>query len=61
MQTLMEERVEEAQTKAKAVQTELDDLLLVLEEMQDKTTRYRETIKSLGGEVTEDEEDEGDE
>jgi peptidoglycan hydrolase CwlO-like protein len=60
MQAMMEERVEEAETKAKAVQAELDDLLLVLEEMQEKTTRYRETIKSLGGEVTEDE-DEGDE
>jgi peptidoglycan hydrolase CwlO-like protein len=61
MQNMTEERVEEAETRAKAVQTELDDLLLVLEEMQEKTTRYRETIKSLGGEVTEDEEDEGDE
>jgi intracellular protein transport protein USO1 len=54
----MEERVEEAEAKAKATQTELDDLLLVLEEMQEKMTRYRESIKSLGGEVTEDEEDE---
>jgi chromosome segregation ATPase len=61
MTNTVEERVEEAEAKAKAVQTELDDLLLVLEEMQEKTTRYRETIKSLGGEVTEDEEDEGDE
>jgi len=58
VQTLAEERAEEAEAKAKAVQTELDDLLLVLEEMQEKTTRYREMIKSLGGEVTEDEEDE---
>jgi chromosome segregation ATPase len=61
MTNTVEERVEEADAKAKAVQTELDDLLLVLEEMQEKTTRYRETIKSLGGEVTEDEEDAGDE
>jgi len=57
MQRLMEERVEEAEAKAKDVQAELDDLLLVLEEMQEKTTRYREVIKSLGGEVTEDEEE----
>ena len=57
----MEERTEEAEAKAKTVQIELDDLLLVLEEMQEKTTLYREMIKSLGGEVTEDEEDEGDE
>ena len=49
------------EAKTRAVQAELDDLLLVLEEMQEKTMRYREIIKSLGGEVTEDEEDEGDE
>jgi len=57
----MEEQGEVVEAKTRAVQAELDDLLLVLEEMQEKTTRYREIIKSLGGEVTEDEEDEGDE
>lgn len=51
-------QVEEAETKAKTVQGELDDLLLVLGEMEEKAERYKEKIKALGGEVTEDEEEE---
>ena len=51
-------QVKEAETKAKSVQGELDDLLLVLGEMEDKASRYKDKIKSLGGEISdEDEED----
>jgi intracellular protein transport protein USO1 len=42
------------------VQGELDDLLLVLGELEEKQSRYMAKIKSLGGEVT-DEEDEDEE
>jgi intracellular protein transport protein USO1 len=45
----------------RAVQGELDDLLLVLGELEDKKSRYRETIKALGGEVSEEEDDDDDE
>jgi hypothetical protein len=53
----METQLEESQARAKTVQSELDDLLLVLGEMEERTTRYRQKIKSLGSEVTDDEED----
>jgi intracellular protein transport protein USO1 len=55
----LQSQLAEAETKAKTVQGELDDLLLVLGEMEDKTSRYKDKIKSLGGEITdEDDEDE---
>jgi intracellular protein transport protein USO1 len=54
----LKSKVEEAETKAKTVQGELDDLLLVLGEMEEKASRYKEKIKSLGGEVTDEEEEE---
>jgi len=57
-QSELQKQLEQAESKAKTIQTELDDLLLVLEEMQEKQTRYKEKIKSLGGEVTDDEEEE---
>ena len=40
------------------MQGELDDLLLVLGEMEEKAGRYKEKIKLLGGEVTDDDEEE---
>jgi intracellular protein transport protein USO1 len=55
----LQSQLAEAETKAKTLQGELDDLLLVLGEMEDKTSRYKDKIKSLGGEITdEDDEDE---
>jgi peptidoglycan hydrolase CwlO-like protein len=51
----LKKQVDEAETRAKTVQGELDDLLLVLGEMEEKAERYKEKIKSLGGEVSEDE------
>jgi hypothetical protein len=54
----MEIALDESQAKAKGVQSELDDLLLVLGEMEEKTSRYQDKIKSLGGELTDDEDEE---
>jgi intracellular protein transport protein USO1 len=51
-------KVEEAESRAKSVQAELDDLLLVLGEMEETATRHKEKIKSLGGEVTDDDDEE---
>ena len=49
---------EESETKAQSLQSELDDLLLVLGELEEKQTRYTAKIKSLNGQIT-DEEEEG--
>jgi intracellular protein transport protein USO1 len=50
-------QLEEVDSKAKNAQGELDDLLLVLGEMEATATRYKEKIKSLGGEVTDDDDE----
>jgi len=60
LQTL-KSKVEESDSKAKTVQGELDDLLLVLGELEEKQSRYKAKIKSLGGEVTDDDEEEEEE
>ena len=49
--------MEDAESRARTVQGELDDLLLVLGELEEKASRYKEKIKALGGEVTDDEEE----
>lgn len=51
-------QVQEAESKAKTIQGELDDLLLVLGELEEKQSRYREKIRALGGDVTDEEEEE---
>lgn len=53
----MKLQLEESEAKAKSVQSELDDLLLVLGEMEETATRHKQKIKSLGGEITDDDED----
>lgn len=42
------------------VQGELDDLLMVFGDLEDKVERYKEKVKELGGEVSEGEEEEED-
>lgn len=51
-------QLQEAESKAKTIQGELDDLLLVLGELEEKQSRYREKIRALGGDVTDEEEEE---
>jgi intracellular protein transport protein USO1 len=51
-------QLEETETKARSTQSELDDLLLMLGDLEEKQTRYKGKIKALGGEVTDDEEEE---
>lgn len=55
--TMLRKNLELSQGKVKTVQGELDDLLLVLGEMEEKQSHYLEKIKTLGGEITDDEED----
>jgi len=40
------------------VQSELDDLLMVFGDLEDKVTKYRERLKALGESISDDEEDE---
>jgi intracellular protein transport protein USO1 len=54
----LKSQFEEAESKAKSIQGELDDLLLVLGEMEEKHARYKQKVKSLNGQLTDDEEDE---
>jgi intracellular protein transport protein USO1 len=56
----LKKELEQSEQKAKSIQTELDDLLLVLGDLEEKQSRYRDKIKELGGEVTEDEEEDED-
>lgn len=55
--TTLRTSLETSEVKAKNVQSELDDLLLVLGEMEEKQSHYVEKIKALGGEITDDEEE----
>jgi intracellular protein transport protein USO1 len=54
---MLKSRLEESESRAQSVQSELDDLLLVLGELEEKQTRYKEKIKSLGGQITDDEDE----
>jgi len=51
-------QLEATETKARSTQSELDDLLLMLGDLEEKQTRYKGKIKALGGEITDDEEEE---
>jgi chromosome segregation ATPase len=44
-----------------AVQTELDDLLMVFGDLEEKVNRYREKLKALGEAVSDAEDDEDEE
>jgi intracellular protein transport protein USO1 len=61
------ERVEvalaEKDTEKQAVQGELDDLLMVFGDLEDKVTKYKERLKALGESVSdgEDEDEDDDE
>ncbi|KAF8251790.1 hypothetical protein K440DRAFT_538311 [Wilcoxina mikolae CBS 423.85] len=52
---------EEAQKKADEVQTELDDLFMVLGDLEEKRKQDKKRLKELGAEVSDDEDDDEDE
>lgn len=62
----MEDAAKAAETLAKtekdkqAVQGELDDLLMVFGDLEDKVTKYKDQVKKLGGSVSDGEGDEDD-
>ena len=56
----MEKTVKEKEDARQATQTELDDLLLVLGELEEKRSRDKKRLKSLGDDVSDVEEEDGD-
>ncbi|ODQ54795.1 hypothetical protein SAICODRAFT_53908 [Saitoella complicata NRRL Y-17804] len=56
----LKDKVKAAEEKAAEVQSEMDDLLLVLGELEDKRAKDKERLKALGEEVSEAEDDEED-
>ncbi|SPQ27398.1 f06b110f-e45c-47cc-8731-942e9589b5c3 [Thermothielavioides terrestris] len=54
-------RAEEKEEERKAVQGELDDMLMVFGDLEEKVTKYKERLKALGQEVSdgEDEDEDG--
>ncbi|KAK0635113.1 p115 like vesicle tethering protein [Bombardia bombarda] len=56
----LEQKLKEKEEERKTAQDELDDLLIVFSDLEEKVERYKEQLKSLGGEVSDGEDDEDD-
>jgi len=55
-----EKSIVQKEEEKQAVQTELDDLLMVLGDLEERVNRYRERLKAAGEVVTDAEDDEED-
>ncbi|KAG9237074.1 p115 like vesicle tethering protein [Amylocarpus encephaloides] len=55
--TKAESALSEKETEKQAVQSELDDLLLVFSDLEDKVTKYKNRLKALGENVSDREDD----
>jgi len=51
----------EKETEKQAVQSELDDLLMVFGDLEEKVTKYKERLKARGENISDDEQDEDEE
>jgi intracellular protein transport protein USO1 len=51
----------EKEKEKQAVQSELDDLLMVFSDLEAKVTKYKEKLKALGEVISDDEEEDEDE
>ncbi|KAA8565890.1 hypothetical protein EYC84_009703 [Monilinia fructicola] len=58
--TKMETALQEKETARQAAQSELDDLLMVFGDLEEKVTKYKERLKALGESVSDDEDDDED-
>jgi len=56
-----EELLAEKEKEKEAVQSELDDLLMVFSDLEAKVTKYKEKLKALGEAITDDEDEDEDE
>lgn len=52
--------LKKAQEDKDAVQAELDDMLLVFNDVEEKAEKYKTRLKELGQEVSDGEDDDGD-
>ncbi|KAK3386932.1 p115 like vesicle tethering protein [Podospora didyma] len=57
----MSQQFEQKEEERKATQNELDDLLIVFSDLEDKVTKYRDRLKSLGETVSDGEDDDEEE
>ncbi|KAF7890922.1 uncharacterized protein EAF01_010731 [Botrytis porri] len=57
----VEADLQDKETARQAAQSELDDLLMVFGDMEEKVTKYKERLKALGESVSDDEDDDDDE
>jgi chromosome segregation ATPase len=55
-----EQSLAKKETERQAAQSELDDLLMVFADVEDKSSRYKERLKALGESVSDAEDDEAD-
>ncbi len=51
----------EKEKEKQAVQSELDDLLMVFGDLEDKVTKYKQRLKALGENISDEEEEDEDE
>ncbi|KAF5870366.1 putative intracellular protein transport protein [Botrytis fragariae] len=56
----VEADLQDKETARQAAQSELDDLLMVFGDMEEKVTKYKERLKALGENVSDDEDDDDD-
>lgn len=56
----VEADLQEKETARQAAQSELDDLLMVFGDMEEKMTKYKERLKALGENVSDDEDGDDD-
>ena len=52
--------LQDKETARQTAQSELDDLLMVFGDMEEKVTKYKERLKALGENVSDDEDDDDD-
>ena len=57
----VEEALAEKENERKAVQSELDDLLMVFGDLEEKSSKYKERLKELGENVSDAEDEDEDE
>lgn len=55
-----EEKLLHKETEKQAVQSELDDLLMVFGDLEEKSSTYKERLRALGENVSDGEEGDGD-
>lgn len=56
----MEEKITARENEKESIQGELDDMLMVYADTEEKLNKYKERLKAKGESISDDEEEEGD-